>query len=72
LVGKPEGRSPLGEQKRRWVDNIMMDLAEIGLDGVGWIGMAQDRDKSRALVNTIMNLPVLKNAGKLSNGWQHN
>jgi hypothetical protein len=58
LVGKPEGRRPLGRPRRRWVDNIKMDLVEIGWSGVGWIGLAQDRDKWRALVNAVMNLRV--------------
>jgi hypothetical protein len=56
LVGKPEGESPLGRPKRRWVDNIKMDLGEIGWDGVDWNGLAQDRDQWRALVNTVMKL----------------
>jgi hypothetical protein len=58
LVGKPEGKRPLGRQRRRWVDNIRMDLLEIGWGGVDWIGVAQDRDKWRALVNVVMNLRV--------------
>jgi hypothetical protein len=58
LVGKPEGRRPLGRPRRRWVDNIKMDLREIGWDGVDWIDLAQDRDQWRALVNTVMNLPI--------------
>jgi hypothetical protein len=58
LMGKPEGKRPLGRSRRRWVDNIKMDLLEIGLDGVDWIALAQDRDKWRALVNSIMNLRV--------------
>jgi hypothetical protein len=58
LVGKPEGKRPLGSRRRRWVDNIKMDLLEIGWDGVDWIGLVQDRDKWRALVNAIMNLRV--------------
>jgi hypothetical protein len=49
---------PLGRPRRRWVDNIKMDLREIGWDGVGWIDLAQDRDQWRALVNTVMNLRV--------------
>jgi hypothetical protein len=53
-VGKPEGRRP----RRRWVDNIKMDLREIGSDGMDWIKLAQDRDHWRALVNTVMNLRV--------------
>jgi hypothetical protein len=56
LAGKPEGRRPLGRPRRRWVDNIKMDLGEIGCDGVDWIGLAQDRDKERTLVNSVMNL----------------
>ena len=57
LVGKPEGRRPLGRPRRRWVDNIRMDLLEVG--GVGdWMELAQDRDRWRALVNTVMNLRV--------------
>jgi hypothetical protein len=58
LVGKPEGRRPLGRQRRWWVDNIRVDLLEIGCGGVDWIGLAQDRDKWRALVNAVMNLRV--------------
>jgi hypothetical protein len=54
LVGKPEGKRPLG----RWVDNIKMDLREIGWDGMDWIELAQDMDHWRALVNTVMNLRV--------------
>jgi hypothetical protein len=58
LVGKPEGKSPLGRSRRRWVDNIKIDLLQIGWGGVDWIGLAQDRDKWRALVNAVMNLRV--------------
>jgi hypothetical protein len=58
LVGKPEGRRPLVRPKRRWVDNIKMDLGEIGWDGVDWVDLAQDGDHWRALVNTVMNLRV--------------
>jgi hypothetical protein len=58
LVGKPEGKRPLGGPRRRWVANIKMDLREIGWDGVAWIDMAQDRDQWRALVNTVLNLRV--------------
>jgi hypothetical protein len=58
LVGKPEGKRPLGRPTCRCVDNIKMDLLEIGWDGVDWIGLAQDRDKCRALVNAVMNLQV--------------
>jgi hypothetical protein len=58
LVGKPEGKRPLGRRRRSWVDNIKIDLREIGWDGVDWIDMAQDRDQWRALVNTVLNLWV--------------
>jgi hypothetical protein len=51
-------RDPLGRPRCRWVDNIKMDLREIGWDGVDWIDLAQDRDQSRALVNTVINLRV--------------
>jgi hypothetical protein len=56
LVGKPEGKRPLETPRCRWVDNIKMDIKEIGLAGVDWSELAQDRDKWRALVNTVMNL----------------
>jgi hypothetical protein len=56
LVGRPEGRRPLGRPRLRWEDNIKMDLREIGFGDVDWIDLAQDRDGSRALVNTVMNL----------------
>jgi hypothetical protein len=58
LVGKPEGKRPLGRQRRRWVDNIKMDLREIGYNGANWMDTAQDRDQWRALVNTVLNLRV--------------
>jgi hypothetical protein len=58
LVGKPEGKRPLGRQRHRWVDNIKMDLRETGLDGINWIDLAQNRNQWRALVNTVMNLWV--------------
>jgi hypothetical protein len=58
LVGKPEGKRPLGRPRRRWVDNIKMDLREIVWDGVDSMDMAQDRDQWRALVNTALNLRV--------------
>jgi hypothetical protein len=53
LVGKPEGKRPLGRPRRRWVDSIKMDLREIGWDDVDWIDMAEDRDQWTALVNTV-------------------
>jgi hypothetical protein len=58
LVGKPEGKRPLGRPRRRWIDNIKMDILEIGLSVVDWIGLAQDRSSWRALVNSVMNLRV--------------
>jgi hypothetical protein len=58
LVGKPEGKRPLGRPRRRWTDNIKIDLLENGLSVVDWIGMAQDRYRWRALVNSVMNLRV--------------
>jgi hypothetical protein len=58
LVGKPEGETPLGRRRRRWVDSIKIDVREIGWDGMEWIELAQDRDQWRALVNTVMNLRV--------------
>jgi hypothetical protein len=56
LVGKPEGKRPLGRPRLRWEDNIKMDLQEVG--GMDWIELAQDRDRWRALVNTVMNILV--------------
>jgi hypothetical protein len=56
LVGRPEGRRPLGRPRRRSEDNIKMDLREIGFEDVDWIHWAQDRDRWRALMNTVMNL----------------
>jgi hypothetical protein len=58
FVGMPEGKRPLGRPRRRWVDNIKMDLTEIGWDGMDWIDLAQNRDQWRALVNVVMNLRV--------------
>jgi hypothetical protein len=58
LVGKPEGKRPLGKTRHRWIDNIKMVLLEIGLNIVDWIGLAQDRYRWRALVNSVMNLRV--------------
>jgi hypothetical protein len=59
LVGKPEGKRPLGRPRRRWEDGIRMDLREIGLAGVDWIRLAQYRDRWRAVVSAVMNLLVL-------------
>jgi len=58
LVGTPEGKRPLGRPRRRWEDNIKMDLQEVGCEGMDWIELAQDRDRWRALVNAVMNLRV--------------
>jgi hypothetical protein len=58
LVGKPEGKGPLGRPRRRWEDNVRMDLQEVGYGGDEWIGLAQDRDRSRALVSAVRNLRV--------------
>jgi hypothetical protein len=58
LVGKSEGKRPLARPRCRWLDNIKMDLREIGWDGRDWIELNQDRDQWRALVNTVMNLRV--------------
>jgi hypothetical protein len=58
LVGKPEGKSPLERPRRRWEDNIRMIFQEVGCGGVDWIGLAQDRDRWRVIVNAVMNLRV--------------
>jgi hypothetical protein len=58
LVGRPEGKRPLGRLRRRWEDNIKMDLGEIRIDGANWTRLAQDRVQWRAFVNTVMNLRV--------------
>jgi hypothetical protein len=57
-VGKPEEKSPLGRTIRKWVDNIMMDLGEVGWGDVDWIGLAQDRNRWRAVVDSVLNLRV--------------
>ena len=58
LVGKPEGKRPLGRPRRRWMDNIRMDLQEVGCGYVDWIGRAQYRDRWRTLLSAVMNLRV--------------
>jgi hypothetical protein len=58
LAGKPEGKRPLGRPRRRWVDDIKLNLREIGWSGMDWIDLVHDRDQWRALANTIMNLRV--------------
>jgi hypothetical protein len=68
LVGKPEGKRPLGRPRRKWLDNISIDLGEVGWGDMDSIGLAQDRNRWRALVNSVLNLRVPWNAGKLSSG----
>jgi hypothetical protein len=58
LVGKPEGKKPLGRPRRRWVDNITMDLGEVGWGDVDWIDLAKDRIRWRAVVNSVLNIRV--------------
>jgi len=62
-VGKPECKRPLGRHRRRWENNIKMDLQEVGCVGMDWIELAQDGSRWRALVNAVMNLRVPQNAG---------
>ena len=59
LVGKPEGKRPMGRPRCRWEDNINMDLQKVGCEGMDWIELAQNRDRWRALVNAVMNIRVL-------------
>jgi hypothetical protein len=66
LVGKPEGKRPLGRLRRRWVDNINVDLIVIGWDGMDWIDLAQDRDQWMGLIYKVMNFRVSVNFGKFS------
>jgi hypothetical protein len=58
LVGKPEGKGPLGRPRHRWVENIRMELVEVGWGDVDWLGLAKDRNRWRALVNLVLNLRV--------------
>jgi hypothetical protein len=71
LVGKPEGKRTLGRPRCRWIDNIKVGLLEIGLSVVDWIGLAQDRYRWRALVNSVMNLRFPKKCWE-STDWLHN
>jgi hypothetical protein len=68
LVGKPEGKRPLGRPRRGWVEDVKMDPGEIGRAGVDWIGQDQSRSKWRALVNAVMNLRFPRNAGNSPSG----
>ena len=70
LVGKPEGRRPLGRPRHRWVDNIRMDLQEVRCGYMDWIGLAQDRDRWRTLVSAVMNLHVPWNAGNFLTSYK--
>jgi hypothetical protein len=63
MVGKPEGKRPLGRPRHRWEDNIKMDLQEVGCEGMDWLELAQNRDRWQAAVNVVMNLRVPKKAG---------
>jgi hypothetical protein len=63
LVGRPEGKRPLGRPRRRWEDKIKLDVMEIGIDGANWIQLAQDRVQWRNCVNTVMNLRFIKKTG---------
>jgi hypothetical protein len=68
LVEKPEGKRPVRRLRRRWEDNIKMDLREVGWEGLDWIDLALDRDSWRALVNAVMNVRVPYNVGNLLTG----
>jgi hypothetical protein len=68
LLGKPDGKRPLGRPRRRWLNNIKMDLGEVGWVDVDWICLSKDRSRWRALVNSVLNLRVPRNAGTLSSG----
>ena len=70
LVGKPEGKRPLGRPRRRWVDNIRTDLQEVGCGYMDWIRLAQDRDRWRTLLSAVMNLRVPWNAGNFLTSYK--
>ena len=63
IVERPEGMRPLGRTRRKWADNIKMDFQEVGLEGMDWIDLAQDRDRWLAVVNAVINLQVPQHAG---------
>jgi hypothetical protein len=65
-MGKPEGKRQLGRPRRRWMDNIRMDLVKVEWGDVDWIGLAQDRNRWRALVNSVLNIRLPLNTGKVS------
>ena len=70
MVGKSEGMRPLERPRRRWEDNIKMDLQEVGCEGMDGIELAQDRDRWRALVNALMNFRVSKKCGNFLTSWE--
>jgi hypothetical protein len=70
LVGKPEGKRPLGRPRRRWEDNIKMYLQEVGYGSMDWIGLAQDRDRWREFLNAVMNLRFPKNEGNFLTSYK--
>jgi hypothetical protein len=70
LVGKPEGKRPLGRPRHRWKDNIRMDLQVVGCRGMDGIGLSQDRDRWRAIVNAVMNLRVQQPAGNFLTSYK--
>jgi hypothetical protein len=70
LVGKPDGKIPLGRPRCRWEDNIKMYLQEVRCGGMDWIGLAQDRDRWRAILNAVMNLRVPQNVGNFLTSYK--
>jgi len=70
LMGRPEGKRPLGRPRHRWEDNIKMDLQDLGCGDIDWIKLAQDRDMWWALVNAVMNLQVPQNTGNFLTSYK--